>query len=107
MEDSVLNRNVMNVCQDVVYAKSKGKILTPKHIGIGLTMHHETRFKWPVNLLHAAGCSISYELTFQYWINYLKMINTLLNFVKAERLGLWHVHLSAFEDASTISCARP
>ena len=59
---SVLNKNVMNVCQDVVYAKSEGKKLTPKHVGIGLSIHHATRIKWLVNLLHLAGCSISYNI---------------------------------------------
>ena len=48
----------------------------------------------------------SNECTFQYWISYLKMINTLLRFVKAERLGMWHEHLSAYEDMLALLAAH-
>ena len=34
------------------------------------------------------------------------MINTLLSFVKADRLGLWHAHLSAFEDMLALLAAH-
>ena len=47
-----------------------------------------------------------HEPTFQYWINYLKMINTLLSFMKIECLGLCHAHLSAFEDVLALLAAH-
>ena len=34
------------------------------------------------------------------------MINTLLSFVKAERLGLWRTHLSVFEDMLALLAAH-
>ena len=34
------------------------------------------------------------------------VINTLLSFVKAKRLGLWHAHLSAFEDMLALLAAH-
>ena len=60
-EDTDLDRKELNICQDVVYVKSKGKKLMPKDVGIGLTTHHATRSKRLQGLLHAVGCSISYD----------------------------------------------
>ncbi len=36
-------------------------MLTPKHIGIGLAVHHATRSKSLIQLLHASGHTISYD----------------------------------------------
>ncbi|MES9884488.1 MAG: hypothetical protein ABW185_26890, partial [Sedimenticola sp.] len=55
-------RKVLSIGQDVVFACSESRKLTPKHIGIGLTVHQATRSKQLVNLLHAAGHSASYEV---------------------------------------------
>ena len=35
--------------------------MTPKHLGLGLSVHQATRSKDLVTLLHAAGHSVSYE----------------------------------------------
>ena len=51
----------LSIAQDIVYAVSKGKKLTPKHIGLGLTLHQATRSKKLVNLFHAAGHVMSYR----------------------------------------------
>ncbi len=55
-------RKVLSIGQDVAFACSESRKLTPKNIGIGLTVHQATRSKQLVNLLHAAGHSASYEV---------------------------------------------
>lgn len=52
---------VLNTAQDVVFLACKGRRTTPKHLGLGLTVHQATRSKDLVQLLHAAGNSVSYE----------------------------------------------
>ena len=52
----------------------------------------------PASYLQDFIAEHSNECTFQYWISYLKTINTMLRFVKAQRLSMWHEHLRAFED---------
>lgn len=37
--------NVLNICQDIIFASSNGKKYTPKDIGLGLLVHQETRSK--------------------------------------------------------------
>jgi hypothetical protein len=60
VEDTMHNR-VLNLAQDVVYAVSNGKKLTPKHIGIALTVHQATRSKELVQFLNRSGHCISYD----------------------------------------------
>ncbi|CAG9823189.1 unnamed protein product [Phaedon cochleariae] len=64
-ERSGLNNAALSIAQDIVYAVSKRKKLTPKHINLGLTLHHATRSKQLVNLFHAAGHIISYRNVLQ------------------------------------------
>ena len=45
-----------------MFGVSEGKILTPKHIGLGLSIHQATRSKELVNLLNAAGHCASYGM---------------------------------------------
>ena len=61
-DDDSVRRCVLSIAQDVIFGVSKGKILTPKHIGLGLSMHQATRSKELVNLLNAAGRSVSYDM---------------------------------------------
>ncbi len=56
-----LKTKILSICQDIVFLVSKGRKYTPKHVGIGVTVHQATRSKELVQLLHAAGHSISYE----------------------------------------------
>ncbi|CAG9818890.1 unnamed protein product [Phaedon cochleariae] len=64
-ERSGLKNAALSIAQDIVYAVSKRKKLTPKHINLGLTLHHATRSKQLVNLFHAAGHIISYRNVLQ------------------------------------------
>jgi hypothetical protein len=52
---------ILSISQDIIYVSSKGRKLTPKHIGLGTTIHHATRSKYLVDLVHAAGHCVSYE----------------------------------------------
>ena len=46
---------------DIIFLSSRGHKVTPKDIGIGLTVHQATRSKQLVQLLHAAGNSVNYD----------------------------------------------
>lgn len=62
----ILTSNVgRSIVQDIVYAVSKGKKLTPKNIGLALTVHQATRSKKLVHLLNAAGHCMTYKNVFQ------------------------------------------
>ncbi|MES9880098.1 MAG: hypothetical protein ABW185_04375 [Sedimenticola sp.] len=52
---------VVSIAQDLVYSVSGGKKLTPKHIGLGSTLHQATRSKQMVELFHSAGHIASYR----------------------------------------------
>ena len=68
-----LTKNVvMSIAQDIIFGLSKGKKLTPKHIGLASTLHQKTRSKQLVNLFHKAGHCLSYD-------NLLKLDTTLAN----------------------------
>lgn len=56
------SNNVYGIAQDIVYLVSGGKKLTPKHIGLGVTVHNVTRSKQLVDLLHESGHCISYDM---------------------------------------------
>ncbi len=52
---------ILSMGQDMVYGLSNGSKLTPKHIGLGCTLHQATRSKKLVQLFHKAGHTISYD----------------------------------------------
>lgn len=60
-EDSQNYNRILSIAQDIIYVQSKGRILTPKHIGLGVALHHMTRSKQIVQLVNQAGHCISYE----------------------------------------------
>ena len=70
--DTDLKTRVLSVCQDIVFVTSRGRKLTPKQLGLGLTLHQATLSKELVQLLHSAGHSISYETV-------LRMDNSIAN----------------------------
>ena len=80
-----LDKKVLSVAQDLVYIVSNCRKLTPKHVGLGLTLHQATRSKDLVNLFHAAGHCISY--------NQVRRIDTSI--AKSE--------LQSFEDNGNVS----
>lgn len=50
-----LHNNICNIAQNIIYLASGKKKLTPKHIGLGLTLHQATRSEKLVDMFHAAG----------------------------------------------------
>ena len=46
---------------DIMYAASKGKFLTFKHVARALGLHSASGQKLPITLLHRAGHCISYD----------------------------------------------
>jgi len=60
-DDQDMKGRVLNIAQDIVFLVSKGRKLTPKHIGLGLTLHHTTRSEKLVDLFHAAVDSVSMD----------------------------------------------
>ena len=60
VHDSIMAQ-IESVAQDIVYIESRSKKLTPKHVGLGSTIHQKTRSKDIINLLHHAGHTLSYD----------------------------------------------
>ena len=61
----VTSDRIISVAQDLVYGTSNGKMWTPKHVGLGSTLHQSTRSKHLVQLFHNAGHTISYKNVLQ------------------------------------------
>ena len=56
---------VSSVAQDLVFGVSGGRKWTPKHVGLGCSLHQATRSKQLVELFHKAGHCISYKSVLQ------------------------------------------
>ena len=61
-DDSPIHNRVISIAQDIDFAVNKGRKLTPKHVGLGLTIHQTARSKSLVDLLYSAGHCISYDI---------------------------------------------
>lgn len=53
-----LKSKLLGIIQDIIFLTSRGRKASPKHIGLGVTVHQLTRSKGLVQLLHSAGHSI-------------------------------------------------
>lgn len=60
-DDDFVKRTALSISQDIAYAVSKRKKLTPKHLGLGLAIHQATRSKSLIELIHRAGHCASYD----------------------------------------------
>lgn len=54
-------RRILAIAQDIVFAQSGGRTLTPKHIGLAVAIHQKTRSKGCVELLATSGHCVSYQ----------------------------------------------
>jgi uncharacterized protein YdcH (DUF465 family) len=52
---------LLSVAQDLIYGVSHGKMFTPKHVGLGSTLHQATRSRELVDLFHKAGHIVGYR----------------------------------------------
>ena len=59
--DSFCQTRILSIAQDLVYTASGDTINTPKHIGMGSTLHQATRSKELVDMFHKAGHVMSYR----------------------------------------------
>ena len=59
--EDITHDRIVSVGQDLVFGVSNGKKWTPKHVGLGSTLHQSTRSKALVQLFHRAGHTISYD----------------------------------------------
>ena len=80
--DTAKKQKVFGIAQDIVFGMSDGKKLTPKHIGLGLTLHQVTRSESLVNVFHAANHCIPIW-TVRSFDN--AMANTVLDRYKHDR----------------------
>ena len=61
--DLSVHRCALCIAQDMVFwGFRRKKILTQKHMGLGLSIHQATRSKELINLLNAAGHCVSYDM---------------------------------------------
>lgn len=56
-----LHRQILSVCQDIIYIGSRGKCRTPKHVGLGIALHQLTQSRDAVTLVNKHGHGISYN----------------------------------------------
>ena len=61
-DDLPVHRCALCIAQDMVFWVSEGKVLTQKHMGLGLSIHQATRSKELINLLNVAGHCVSYDM---------------------------------------------
>ena len=59
--DDTTRRLSLSFGQDTVHAISKGKTLTPKHVGFRMNINQVTQSRTLVNFFHNAGHAISYS----------------------------------------------
>lgn len=55
------HRLILAVGQDLVYACSKGRVSTPKHVGLAMSIKHLTGSKQVITMLNRCGHTISYD----------------------------------------------
>ena len=60
-QENHVETRVLSIAQDLVYIVSGGRMWTPKHIGLGSSLHQATRSKKLVQMFHNAGHIISYR----------------------------------------------
>ena len=58
--------------QDIIHAVTNNQVKTPKHIGLAVTIHHLTRYKEAVTLLHRMEHFSSYDERWRYGANKLE-----------------------------------
>ena len=59
--DSFRQTRILSIAQDLIYTASGDKLHTPKHIGLGSSLHQATRSKELVEMFHRAGHVMSYR----------------------------------------------
>ena len=61
VQNTPLHRQVLSLGQDLVYMSSSGKCRTPKHLGLGISLHQVTQSEAVVKLINRFGNCIGYD----------------------------------------------
>ena len=61
MQNTPLHWQVLSVGQDLVYMSSSGKCRTPKHLGLGISLHQITQSEAVFKLINRFGNCIGYD----------------------------------------------
>ena len=56
-------RRMLAICQDILYCSSHGRLKTPKHTGLAMSVHHLTGSKQIIAMLNRLGHCVSYDET--------------------------------------------
>ena len=54
---------ILSICQDIIHCSTNGRVKTPKHAGLAITVHHLTSSRRLVTLLNKMGHCSSYDET--------------------------------------------
>ena len=60
------NRKLVSISQDILYLSSKGRIQTPKHLALGMTIRHWTGSSTLISLLNGFGHSVSHSTVLEH-----------------------------------------
>ena len=64
-ETDIYEHRILSVGQDLVYIASRGKMWTPKHVGLASTLYQATRSKILIEMFRKAGHTVSYKNVLQ------------------------------------------
>ena len=59
-------RKILSIAQDILYLKAKGRIQTPKHIALSMTVRHLTGSSQLIEMLNGLGHSTSHSFTLEH-----------------------------------------
>lgn len=54
-------RQILSICQDIIHCSTNGRVKTPKHAGLAITVHHLTSSRRLITLLNKMGYCSSYD----------------------------------------------
>ena len=75
-----------------VSSKASQKDISEKVSGLATAVQDQGL----TNLLEEFDREMSTEKNFAYWLSYLRMVEILLSFIRAQRTGDWLLHVQAF-----------
>lgn len=56
-------RHILAIAQDIIHATSHGRVKTPKHVGLAMSVRHMTGSKQLITMLNRLGHCLSYDET--------------------------------------------
>lgn len=64
--DENSRRKLLSICQDIIYLKSKGRALVPKHVVLGMTVRHLTGCSKLIDIISGLGHCMSSQAIINY-----------------------------------------